>query len=181
MSFEKSLNLWPETKWWPLPPKLELLWKRLPWWHSTYVCRHFLPALIICVDLPGENTVRQDELSPYAGCNWYIFQMIHLTLKGQLREIFLSKVISPRVSYWSPDSWSKAVKTIDSNSLRNATSKVLLRYGPLRRILLGAMGHYEKWGNTVKICEDSRAMGHSTGLGYALWALVQDSVICYGP
>ncbi len=53
-------------------------------------------------------------------------------LKGQQREIFLSKVISPKVPNCSPDSGSKEVANIDSNSPRNLTSKILPRYGHCR-------------------------------------------------
>ncbi len=33
----------------------------------------------------------------------------------------------------------------------------------------------------MKICDDFRTIGHSTGFGYPLWAIAQDLVLCYGP
>jgi hypothetical protein len=83
-------------------------------------------------------------------------------LKDTVAWDFLSKVISQKVPNRSSDSWSKAVSNIDSNSLRNSTFTVFLRYGPLWRILLSAMGHYGRFG-------------------YALWANQADLIICYGP
>ncbi len=82
--------------------------------------------------------------------------------KGTVARKFLSKVVSPKVPNWSPDSWSKAVLNIDSNSARNSTSKVLLRYGPLQQVLLCTMGHYGKF-----VC--------------ALWVTAANLVIRYGP
>ncbi len=92
-------------------------------------------------------------------------------------------MISPKVPNWSPDSYTKAVSNIDSNSPRNSTTKVLtpmghcdrfgyalwatainlvIRYGPLRQISLYAMGHCDRFGN-------------------ALWATAINLVIRYGP
>ncbi len=69
---------------------------------------------------------------------------------------------------------------------------LVLRYGPLRRIWICAMGHCAEWSRTVKICIDFccmghsegfglGAMGHSTGFGYLLWGVAKDLVKCYGP
>jgi hypothetical protein len=74
----------------------------------------------------------------------------------------LFKVISPKVPNWSPDSYTIAFSKIDSNLPRNLTSKVLTRYGPLRKIWLCALGHYGKFGG-------------------ALWATAANLVIRYGP
>ncbi len=71
-------------------------------------------------------------------------------------------MVSPKVLNRSSDSWSKAVSNIDLNSTRNSTIKVFPRYGPLRRILVSAMGH-------------------CGGFGYALWATAADLVIRYVP
>ncbi len=75
---------------------------------------------------------------------------------------FFVQVISPKVPNRSSDSWSEAVSNIDSNSPWNSTCKVFPHYGPLRQILLSAMGH-------------------CGGFGYVLWATAADLVIRYGP
>jgi hypothetical protein len=115
-------------------------------------------------------------------------------VKGQQRGIFLSKVISPKVP--------QSVLNKDLNSLRYSTIKVLLRYGllwqicyelwatstnlvmcfgPLRWIWLCSKGQCMEWCHTIKIFDDFHTMCHSTGFDYALWAMVQDLVMCYGP
>jgi hypothetical protein len=74
--------------------------------------------------------------------------------------------------------------------------------GHFDKILLCAMGHYGKFGNTpwatsadlvmrygllqeirpyIKNLYNFHAMGHSTGFGYALWAIAQYLVIHYWP
>jgi hypothetical protein len=92
---------------------------------------------------------------------WYLAQA-SLHLKWTVAWDFLSKVISPKVPNWSPDSYTKSVLNIDSNSPRNSTSKVLTCNGPLQQIWLYAMGHCGKFS-----C--------------ALWATAANLVTRYGP
>jgi hypothetical protein len=76
-------------------------------------------------------------------------------------------------------------------ALWDITANLVVRNGPLRRILLYTMGHcggfgYALWATAQmmpysKICIDFCTMGHSAGFGYALWAIAQGLVICYGP
>jgi hypothetical protein len=47
-------------------------------------------------------------------------------------------------------------------------------YGPLQWIWLCTMGHCVEWSCTIKICNDFRTIGHSTGVGDVLWAVTQD-------
>ncbi len=59
------------------------------------------------------------------------------------------------------------------------TFKVFLCFGPLRRILLCAMGHY---GELVARCGPLwwiwlYAMGHCGGFGYALWATARNEAV----
>jgi hypothetical protein len=75
---------------------------------------------------------------------------------------FLSKVISPKVPTWPPDSWSKAVLNVDSNSPRYSTFKVLLCYGPMQQI----------WFCIVGPCSE---------FGAVLWATAAYFFMCYGP
>ncbi len=83
-------------------------------------------------------------------------------------------MISPEVPNWSPDSRSKAASTIDSNSQRYSTFKILPGYVPLLRIWLCAMRHC---GYLVT------RTGHCGKFDSALWptaADLADLVICYG-
>ncbi len=43
------------------------------------------------------------------------------------------------------------------------------------------MGHRAELRPTVKICENFHSVGHGTEFGYALWAIVQDLFMRYGP
>jgi hypothetical protein len=57
-------------------------------------------------------------------------------------------------------------------------ANLVIRYGPLRQILLCAMGHFALWA----IAQDLvGAMGHSAGFGYPIWAVAKDFVKRYGP
>jgi virulence-associated protein VapD len=64
---------------------------------------------------------------------------------------------------------------------------MVMRYGPLQRIWLRALGHCPEGSSTLKIYDDIRAVGHSAGFSYtagfcyALWAVVQDFVMRYEP
>jgi hypothetical protein len=87
--------------------------------------------------------------------------------------------------------------------LRATAAYLDMLYRPLCRIWLYAMGHCAEGSRTVKICNDSHAtvcakaqylfmrfgpqrsiwfcaMGRSAGFGYALWAIAQDLVLCFG-
>jgi hypothetical protein len=51
---------------------------------------------------------------------------------------------------------------------------LVMRYGPLFRILLCPIGHYVEWSPTFKKkLRQFRSVGHSAGCGYELWAIVQ--------
>jgi hypothetical protein len=64
--------------------------------------------------------------------------------------------------------WASTVDLV-TYMLWATAANFVMRYGPLRR-----MKPYSK------ICDDFCTMGHSTGFGYGLWAIVQGLVIHYG-
>jgi hypothetical protein len=133
-------------------------------------------------------------------------------------------MISPKVPNSSSDSWSKAVLNIDLNLPRKipflrsfhamghcgelcyavwaTAADLVIRYGPLPRIWLYAMGHCGRFGCALrplhrmklysKISIDFCAMGHSVwfgnalwghsaGFGYPLWAIAKDMLKRYWP
>ncbi len=75
--------------------------------------------------------------------------------------------------------------------LRATTANLIVRYGLLRRIWSYAMGHCVELIHSTNLwwCLHNGtkhriwlfAMGHSARLGYALWAVAQELVLCYGP
>ncbi len=73
------------------------------------------------------------RLSLLIGCDYRNYHNF-FSLQGQKCEIFLSKVISPKVPNLSPDSWSQEVSNVVCNWPRYSTLQVLPRYGPLQRI-----------------------------------------------
>jgi hypothetical protein len=79
------------------------------------------------------------------------------------------------------------------DALWAAVANLVMRYGPLRQIWFSAMGHCGEFGDVLwatsanlavrfgllwQIC--FCAMGHREGF-CALWAIVQEFVIRYGP
>jgi hypothetical protein len=60
-------------------------------------------------------------------------------------------------------------------------ANLVLRYGPLRRFFLCPISQCIERSPTVKICDNFRAVGHSAGFGYELWARAKDLVMHYEP
>jgi hypothetical protein len=94
---------------------------------------------------------------------------------------FYSEVILPKVPCWSPDSWSKAVSNIDLSQPKYSTFKVLPGHCSKFGYALWATAVISEWCHTVKTCDNFCGMGYSAGFTYALWAIVQDLVMHYGP
>jgi hypothetical protein len=60
------------------------------------------------------------------------------------------------------------------------TEKLVVRYGPLRRIWFYAMGHCGGFGYVLWATARNEAVQYKSVLISALWAIAQDLVMCYG-